>query len=377
MWVCVLLLILALTASVSGESLPPIIANQNHASAGTLRDGVLTVHLEIAKGEWHPEAEDGIALSVYAFGESGKPLQNPGPLIRVPQGTEIRASLHNVLPIAITVHGLGERKGDSDAVLRIAPGTLEEVRFRATTPGLYLYWAVADVDDLKLRNRIDAELTGGIVVDPPGTTANDEIFVIEMISEVAGLSARQTLATINGKSWPYTQRFQYAVGQKVRWRWINFTNEPHALHLHGFYYRVDAVNRAGRAESYQGDDRPLVVTQWIAQGETFDMSWSASRPGNWLFHCHMFQHMTPPVIPKIPGLSVTPAVVTDKGEHGVMADAAGMGQLVLGITVPEPSLSRASSWHADRKLRLDVSERTGAPRYAMHLYDPPGFRRNE
>src|SRR4030095_13655044 len=91
MWVCVLLLILALTASVSGESLPPIIANQNHASAGTLRDGVLTVHLEIAKGEWHPEAEDGIALSVYAFGESGKPLQNPGPLIRVPQGTEVQA----------------------------------------------------------------------------------------------------------------------------------------------------------------------------------------------------------------------------------------------------------------------------------------------
>jgi manganese oxidase len=76
---------------------------------------------------------------VYAFGESGKPLENPGPLIRVPQGTEIRASLHNVLPIAITVHGFGEHKGDSDAVLHIAPGALEEVRFRATTPGLYLY----------------------------------------------------------------------------------------------------------------------------------------------------------------------------------------------------------------------------------------------
>ena len=370
MWLCVLLLIPALTASVSGESLPPITANQNHVSAGTLRDGVLTVHFEIAKGEWHPEADNGIALSVYAFGESGKPLENPGPLIRVPQGTEIRASLHNVLPIAITVHGLGELKADSDAVLHIAPGALEEVRFRATTPGLYLYWAAADVDDLKLRNGIDAELTGAIVVDPPGTTANDEIFVMEMISEVAGLSARQTLATINGKSWPYTQRFQYAVGQEVRWRWINATNEPHALHLHGFYYRVDAVNRAGRTESYQGDDRPLVVTQRIAQGETFDMSWSASRPGNWLFHCHMFQHMIPPVIPKIRGLSVMPAVIADKDDHGVMADAAGMGQLVLGITVPEPSPSRALSWHADRKLRLDISERTGAPRYAIHLYDP-------
>jgi len=48
-----------------------------------------------------------------------------------------------------------------------------------------------------------AELTGALVVDPPGATANDEIFVLEMISEVAVLNARQTLATINGKFLAY------------------------------------------------------------------------------------------------------------------------------------------------------------------------------
>jgi FtsP/CotA-like multicopper oxidase with cupredoxin domain len=80
-----------------------------------------------------------------------------------------------------------------------------------------------------------------------------------MISEVPGASARQTLATINGKSWPYTQRFQYALGQEVHWRWVNATNEPHALHLHGSYYTVDAVNRDGRVESYQGDALRFVV----------------------------------------------------------------------------------------------------------------------
>jgi hypothetical protein len=79
MWLCVLPLILALSALVAGGSLPPILANQNHASAGTLLDGVLTVHLEITKGEWHPETDDGIALNVYAFGESAKPLQKPWP----------------------------------------------------------------------------------------------------------------------------------------------------------------------------------------------------------------------------------------------------------------------------------------------------------
>jgi FtsP/CotA-like multicopper oxidase with cupredoxin domain len=367
-WILFLLLPVALAAS--GESLSPILANQNHVPAGTLRSGILTIHLEIAKGEWHPEAEDGIALSVYAFGESGKSLQNPGPLIRVPQGTEIQAWLHNALNMSVTVHGLGERKGDSDAVVHVAPGAVEQVRFTTKRLGLYLYWAATDVDDLKLRNGVDAELTGAIVVDPPGARVNDEIFVIEMISETPGASARQTLATINGKSWPYTQRFQYSVGQEAHWRWINATNEPHALHLHGFYYRVDAVTRAGTVESYRGDTRPLVVTERIAQGDSFDMSWAPSRPGNWLFHCHMLQHMIPPVIPKLPGLSVTPAVLGNKDEHAAMSDTAGMGQLVLGITVPNsPESAPHASWHADRKLRLDIRERSGAPRYAIQLYD--------
>jgi FtsP/CotA-like multicopper oxidase with cupredoxin domain len=363
--------LLLVAISASGEALPPILANQNHMPAGTLHDGILTVHLEIAKGVWHPEAEDGVALSLYAFGESGRPLQNPGPLIRVPRGTEIQAWLHNALPVSVAVHGLGERTGDSDAVVRVAPGAVEQVDFDMQTPGLYLYWAATDVDDLKLRHGIDAELTGAIVVDPAGASVNDEIFVMEMISEVAGLNARQTLATINGKSWPYTQRFQYSVGQEVHWRWVNATNEPHALHLHGFYYRVDAVNRGGRVETYQGDARPLVVTERIAQGDSFDMSWSPSRPGNWLFHCHMFQHMIPAVIPNLPRLSITPAVLGNEDAHAAMSDAAGMGQLVLGITVPEPAHSAAPNfWHADRKLRLEITERTGHPQYAIELYDP-------
>ena len=370
-WVCLLSLVLSLSAFVSGAALPPIAANQNHASAGELREGILTVKLEIGKGDWYPEADNGVALSVYAFGESGKPLQNPGPLIRVPQGTEIRASLHNALAIPVSIHGLGERRGDNDAVVHIAPGAVAEAQFTAAKPGLYLYWGATEIDDLKLRNSVDAELSGAIVVDPPGVSANDEIFVMEMISDVPGAGARQTLATINGKSWPYTQKFQYPVGREVHWRWVNATNEPHALHLHGSYYRVDAVNRGGRVETYRGDARPLVVTERIAQGDTFDMSWAPLRPGNWLFHCHMLQHMVPPVVPTLPGLSVTPATGGHQSEHSAMSDTAGMGQLVLGLTGPTSAASASQgTWRADRKLRLDITERDGAPKYVMHLYDP-------
>jgi FtsP/CotA-like multicopper oxidase with cupredoxin domain len=345
----------------AADILPPILANQNHSPAGVLRGGVLSLQLEIAKGEWHPEADDGVALSVYAFGERGRPLQNPGPLIRVPQGTEIRASLHNTLAVPVVVHGLGE------AAVRVAPGTLEHVRFNAMTPGLYFYWGATEGEDLKSRHGIDSQLTGALVVDSPGGSASDEIFVVEMLSERAGAGSRKTLATINGKSWPYTQRFQYNLGQLVRWGWINASNEPHALHLHGFYFRVDAINHGGRIENYKDELRPTVVTQRIAQGETFDMSWSPERPGQWLFHCHMLVHMTPAIIPDLPGLVVR-GRRAGSSEHAAMQDAAGMGQLVLGVAVPAPERAEAKpAWHAERKLQLVISEREGAPRYALQL----------
>ena len=349
------------------ESFRPIVANPNHSQAGILRDGILTIQLEIGLGEWHPEAEDGIALRVYAFGEAGHLLQNPGPLIRVPQGTEIRASVHNTLPVPITVHGLGT-SGVKKA-MHLAPGTSDQVSFKAQTPGLYLYWGASEVDDLKLRYGVDAELTGAFVVDPPGPHASDEIFVIEMMSEHPGALARQTIATINGKSWPYTQRFKFNLGEEAHWRWANATNESHALHLHGFYYRIDAFNRAGLVQSYSGDARPRVATQRIAQGETFDMSWSPDRSGNWLFHCHMFQHMIPAIVPKVPGLTMTPGIV-HANEHMGMHDGPGMGQLVLGIIVRENTHApTVAAWHPDRKRQLEISEWDGEPRYQLRVQD--------
>jgi len=362
--------LLCWTLAASGlwaQSLPPIAINDNHTSSGILRDGVFNIKLEIAKGGWHPEADDGTEVAVYAFGESGHPLENPGPLIRVPAGTEIDASLHNQLPVAITVHGLGNSAGNS--AVHVGSGATEHVRFKATRPGLYFYWGASDADDLKLRYGIDSELTGALVVDPQGQTPDDEIFVVEMMSEHPGPSARQTLATINGKSWPYTQRFRYQVGQQIHWRWINATNEPHALHLHGFYYRIDAINRGGQISEYAGDSRPMVVTQRIAQGDTFDMSWSPDRSGQWLFHCHMFQHMVPAIVPIVPGLS-TPTGHGTTGGHARMQDATGMGQLVLGITVPKvPGSALMAAWHPSRKLQLRIGERPGAPRYALTLRD--------
>ena len=57
-------------------------------------------------------------------------MQNPGPLLRVTEGTEVRASLRNTLPKPLTVYGFGATRGATDSVI-IAPGASRDVHFTA------------------------------------------------------------------------------------------------------------------------------------------------------------------------------------------------------------------------------------------------------
>ncbi|HEY5772469.1 MAG TPA: hypothetical protein VIS75_07570, partial [Chitinophagaceae bacterium] len=74
-----------------------IFTNDNKQPAGILLNGILTVNLEAREGYWFPETHEGEGISVYAFAEKGKPLQLPGPQIRVPEGTIIKVTIQNKL----------------------------------------------------------------------------------------------------------------------------------------------------------------------------------------------------------------------------------------------------------------------------------------
>src|SRR6185295_18544590 len=53
-----------------------ITPNDNRHPAGALRDSALTVDLEVRRGRWYPEADDGPSVEVLAFAEGGRrPLQ--------------------------------------------------------------------------------------------------------------------------------------------------------------------------------------------------------------------------------------------------------------------------------------------------------------
>jgi FtsP/CotA-like multicopper oxidase with cupredoxin domain len=364
--VCVLACLLRRTAEAAAD-LPNIAINDNRAPAGVLSNGVLVVHLEIAQGLWHPEAENRVPLSIYAFGESGKPLQNPGPLLRVPQGTQIQATIHNALSVAVTLHGFHARPGDEQDAVSLPPGATHSLEFSAGAPGTYFYWATTSGKRLNRREPIESQLAGALVIDPPGAVAPDRVFVIGVwyrdIADPFGFE----VPTINGKSWPYTERFTFRVGEPVHWRWINPSGSDHAMHLHGFYYRLDAVGDAEHSLPYAESERPLIVTKFLPIAGTFDMTWVPERSGRWLFHCHMVAHMSPPEMS--PGLAPAAA---HPYEHGAEPDSAGMAGLVLGITVQSDKSSAAPPvWHAERKLQLILSERKdGRPLYQVEVRDP-------
>src|SRR5258708_18693985 len=99
-----------------------LVANSNQTPAGRFTEGQLTIRLEAAVGEWYPEENDGPALKVAAFREEGGGLSTPGPLLRVPEGTQIHVSVHNRLDQLLTLHGLHSRPGDAKDVLGVPSG---------------------------------------------------------------------------------------------------------------------------------------------------------------------------------------------------------------------------------------------------------------
>jgi FtsP/CotA-like multicopper oxidase with cupredoxin domain len=201
--------------SASADSRSRIHANSNRAAAGRLEHGVLTLHLELRQGDWYPEADAGPSITVYAFGEEGEGLQVPGPLIRVPEGSEIHVTLHNLLAATAVVHGLHQHPGDAKAVVEVPSQETRELRFTAGAAGTYQYYASAGgvLGDSGRPIREDSQLAGAFVVDPRGTAVPDRIFVLGIWksgSDIAALRHEiqfpRLIPVINGKSWPYTER---------------------------------------------------------------------------------------------------------------------------------------------------------------------------
>jgi len=358
-------LIATLLFTPASDSSARVAPNDNRAPAGRLRNGVLTLQLDAALGTWSPEGEHGPRIVIAAFGERGRggAVQIPGPLIRVAAGTELRITVRNTLDLPLLVRGLYDRGATQSDSIDVAPGAVREMRFRAVTPGTYYYWARTTGNRVGLGRTDDSQLNGAIVIDPvapQGGPPSDRILVITNWVHPADttlpVGERRELMGINGRSWPHTERFAYTAGDTVRWRVLNLSPRIHPMHLHGFYFRVDSRGTAARDTVYGAELQRHAVTEFMATGTTMAMTWVPTRPGNWLFHCHLIAHISP--VMRAPyarlGAESTPAAM-----HEANHAFESMAGLVVGIQVSSRAgVALTTSVNAPpRALRLFVQKR--------------------
>lgn len=340
------------------DDIPPtVVANDNRHPAGTLRDGVLTIHLVAAPARWYPEADNGPFVDVPVLSEEGGPPQIPAPLIRVPRGTTIEATIRNSFADStLYVWGLTTKPAKTYDSIPIPRGETRTVRFDPGAVGTYHYAVSVGIPafgvSVEGRTIEGQQMAGGLIVDEPGAPTNDRVFVLNIWAHKIDPKATRHVLAINGKSWPYTEHISANVGDTLRWRVINPTLRSHPMHLHGFYFRVDSHSTPTRDSIYSPDQRRYAVTEDLTTLHSMSMVWSPNRPGNWLFHCHLAFH----VVPEARLDATNAGHETHEGDP-----AKHMAGLVIGINVQPTAAFTAAPRVNPRQLRLFVDE--GKPQH--------------
>ena len=351
------------------RALPTAEPNRNVDRAGRLEHGVLTVALEAKQTQWIAVGSHQVPLPLAAFSEAGKAPLVPGPLIRAPQGTELRLSLRNTLSAPLTfivpaaIHGSSEPDAMDSVVM--PAGAVRQFTTTASVAGNYVYRATAP-DYASRLAEVTGALAGAIVIDTAGVGApvRDRVLVIMALpdtqwvdgvnslghtpspSELAalrrGVGGRFTY-TINGLTWPNTERIRATAGDSLHWRVINASEQLHAMHMHGFYFRVDALTGGLSARFPRPGPGELVVTQILPPLSSMSMTWSPDRPGNWFFHCHIAFHLESDPF-------LDPPQVRQNRGTARMRDMSGMA---LGVVVADrPGAHVAAAPAPLRRLRL-------------------------
>ncbi len=387
------------TVAVRSAAYQFVRPNANITPAGVLHGGVLSVSLVAKPSLWYINGHNHPAESFAAFAEPGKAPLMPGPLVLAAAGTEIHLSVHNALSKPLIVYIPAAIRGGDEAAFDstvIAPDATGLLQSKAVVPGNYVYRA--SLPGFGRHRGTSGLLAGALVIDTAGAPArpHDRVIVImetadsafetcadtasgNAFGECLAVPIKQNIScastcpigrgvnTMNGQAWPNTERIRATVGDSLHWRVINASADVHPMHLHGFYYRVDAFS--GPLAEVQGRPAPgqMVVTQLLTPWSGMSMTWSPSRPGNWLFHCHFAMHNTPDSISAMP----------DDPHERMMTG------LVLGTIVTErPGVVVAGEPAAKRHIRLVAVEdsdsaitRGRAVVPSMHFVFEEGARR--
>ncbi len=357
--------------AVPRQTASPAVPNDNRVAAGVRRGDTLVFTIEARLAAWRPDVSVDSAVTVQAFAAPDGVPRIPGPLLRVRSGTVVEIHVaNNLTDSTLVVHGL--RPGTAgDDTLQVRAGTTRTVHFTAGPSGTYLYWGRTHGDRMERSETRDAPLTGAIVVDAPGVApdTSERVFVIttlDILPDSTTPEPRDDMfdLAVNGRSWPHTEPLRYAVGDTVRWRWLNGTNTPHPMHLHGFHFTALAKGDGRTDTTYAKNAQRTAVTEYISPGTSVQLQWVPTRAGNWLFHCHIVDHVVPfPLRPdsvRSHMMAMNGAGARDDGSHAMRS----MSGLVMGIAVFDRATTASpaalTGGDVSRRLRL-FAQQSSAP----------------
>ncbi len=225
----------------------------------------------------------------------------PGPTIRARVGDTVRIHLRNNdshyrFPHSLHVHGLRYHPDSDGAFVAATPGKAGtaipfggsytyEYTVPASSVGTWPYHDHSMPQSLKPGSdpvpEMGAELglVGVVAVTdahtPPVDVEHVLVFHDLYADDVPTIA--QDLDLFNGHAFlDNTPTFTTKIGQRVRWRIVALGKEFHVFHLHGHRWS-DGVRQ--------------VDAQILGPSTSLTVEYTESEPGDWLYHCHVTDHM--------------------------------------------------------------------------------------
>ncbi|MEV4419357.1 multicopper oxidase domain-containing protein [Patulibacter sp. NPDC049589] len=265
---------------------------------GSLRGNTRT--FELTAAQFRQRIAGFPIKNVQVWGYNGS---TPGPTLVAREGERIRVVVRNDLPEPTTVHFHGAGAPNSDDGVAgisqpnpIAIGKSHTYEFALRRAGTFAYHSHTKSAVQELRG-----LDGFLIVQPrtvPAAQRVDRDYAMvlqqfappgegELVAPFPPGTGDFPFSTINGKTGDASgHALTVRLGEKVRIRLYNASNLSHSMHLHGMPFEETAKN--GYAIPRAARSPETVVN--LAPGEFIDIEFRVTRPGNWIFHCHVPHH---------------------------------------------------------------------------------------
>lgn len=286
-----------------GESARPTTSATSNTRRYPATGVTRKVTLTISAFDW--EVAPGAIYEAIGYNK-----QVPGPVIEANAGDRIELTLINETDEPHSAHthvvefdedsdGVPDEHGGGDAghLHGTAPAHGKTtVTWLASYAGTFPYHDHAGEES----DGMTAGLVGALVVHPPDRPRPDRFNTVVLMDMDLGRykggppgvglpdggmandaeykGGHGYMHTINGRAYPeWIPPFRAKVGERVGWGVVSIGREFHTFHVHG--------------HRWIGADGVMTDSVNLGPGTYTTFEWLEDNPGEWLFHCHVPDHM--------------------------------------------------------------------------------------